>query len=98
MKVCRECGEEFVPQRAQTLVCSEACRRARARQAKRTYRRKAIGQLAEARYRQTPPAMELARQRSQKHYRKRKGVEAWVHYWEHRLERFRARSLPGQPK
>jgi hypothetical protein len=90
-KRCRECGIEFAPDPPQALVCSDRCRRSRARRAKRTYRRKAIGRFVEARHRATPRAMELARERARKHYEKRRGVRAWVAYWEWRLARFKER-------
>ena len=90
-KLCRECGREFEPKAPQALVCSDGCRRARARRAKRTYRRKGIGQVTEGRYRATPLAMERGRMRSKKHYNRRRKVDAWAAYWEHRLERLKAR-------
>lgn len=80
--ICRECQRELEPNPPQRKVCSDRCRRQRARRAKRTYRKKQIGQLTEQKYRQTEGAKERARQRQKRHLRKKKNVAAWVKKYE----------------
>jgi hypothetical protein len=92
MRKCKHCGREFEPVPHNALICSDACRKRRARIFKRTYRRKTIGQLAEERYRQTPRAKAKACERAKRHARKKANVLSFVELYERKLERLRRRS------